>query len=486
MTQAQNPKLEGLLRKAPSPPNAISYVHVPSLKKLMGEANIPSNMSNDVEEVYLVSELDIASMKPNWEAGYAVLDKTVEAETLAKAVDGYVDTIGDKDVVWTPRQSYLVPVGDKRLGFLRPARRALAAEWIASPGISSMPSYLAAQAQQPEDYLSLLLAVNLKDFFSPLAMTSRAKELNSLEGQDTKAVGNLFATVQGVSVIVGRRSLSECILSVEFGQSPESLKAIANAVLNEILNRNGTAAPEVLKWNVTVKGNTLSFQGPIQADTLDGLLGIFSTQAHAGQVSDAVEGQQQTPQGGGSSAGQVVEATKEYFDKVVVYIERVRKYEAQSTGYRAKWDAQQANRIDELPTLNVDPLAIDFGGNVSGLLRGNASAIQAGNVQAGQLAASAAGTSGDYGGDPIYGGNVWGGYYGGYGTGYAAQFARSGGVAGAQARSYAGRYQVNAQTVIGAQQRMAGYGSYKQVIAQIDQLTGQARKALTAKFQVQF
>jgi hypothetical protein len=500
-TQAQNPKLEGLLRKAPSPPNAISYVHVPSLKKLMGEANIPTNLSNDVEEVYLVSDLEISSMKPNWEAGYAVLDKSFDAETLAKAVDGYVDMIGETKVVWTPRQSYLVPGAElpagaeNRMGFLRPARRGLAADWLNSSGTSSIPNYLAAEAKQPEEYLSMLLAVNLKDQFSPLAMTARAKELDTLKGQDPETVGRLFSSIQGVSVIVGRRSLSECILSVEFGESPAAMSSIATALLDEILKYNGTAAPEVLNWKVSVTGNKLSFQGPISADTLDGLLGIFSTQAHAGQVSDAVDAQGQATAGGEPSPSQMVTASKEYFDKVNAYIERVRKYEAQSTGYRAKWDAQQANRIDEIPTLNVDPLAIDYGGNVAGMLRGNASAIQAGNVSAGQQAAGASQSPGigAYGGEPLSGGSYargwgggYGGYYSGYGTGYAAQYARSGGIAGAKMRSYAGRYQVNAQTVISAQQRMAGFGSYKQIINQIDALTGQVRKALTAKYNVQF
>ncbi len=90
-----------------------------------------------------------------------------------------------------------------------------------------------------------------------------------------------------------------------------------------------------------------------------------------------------------------------------------------------------------------------------------------------------------YGG---YGGWGGGGYYGvsGLGTGYAGQFARSGGLAGAAVRSYAGRYQVNAYTTIGSQARNQGFGSYTEILAQIDQLTANVRKAMTDKYKVQF
>ncbi len=474
-SEAQNPKLEGLLRRAPSPANSVCYVHVPSLKKLLGEANIPTNMSDNVEEVYLVSELDVGSMAPTWEAGYATLDKSFDPDSLAKAMGGYVDTIGDRKVVWTPRQSYLVPGGEKRVGFLRPARRTLVAEWLESAVQNPIPAYLDAQAKQPEQFLSLLLAINLKDSFSPVAMASRAKEFDELKGKDPQAIGNLFASVKGVSIIVGRRSLSECILTVEFGQSPADLSSVASVLLNEILNRHGTAAPEVLSWKVSVDGDKLSFKGPISADTLDGLLGIFSMQGHAEQVSEAVAAKSLPTPPSVTSVTQMGPSTKEYFDKVNAFIERVRKYKAQNTGYRAKWNSQQANRIDEIPTLNVDPLMIDYGSNISGMLRGNAASITAGNVSTGQAIAGTVLNSGVADGY----GNGYGGYYGG---GYYGSYGYGSGVAGrVQLHDH-----VNTQMVMSTQQRAEGFGSYKQILAQIDQLTGQVRKSMTAKYQIQF
>jgi hypothetical protein len=352
-------------------------------------------------------------------------------------------------VVWTPKQSYVLPVAQDRIGFLRPAKRNLMAEWIDGTAHNPIPAYLTAQAKQPEQFLSFMLAVNLKNTFSPANLASRLASFDSLKNQDPQAIGKLLSTVQGISIIVGRKSLSECIFTVEFSQSPASLAAIGSAVLNEILNRQGTSAPEVASWKTKVDGNKLSFQGPISAESLDGVLGIFSIRGFAEEVSEKLVPVSQSTQ---SSSDATLVASKAYFAKVLAIIERVRKYEAQTTGYRAKWDEQQARRIDELGTLNVDTQLIKYGADVAGILSGNAIAIRTGNVAAGQVQAAQASLNYGYDGD----------YYGGY---YGAQ---------------------RDQTIVGAQQRMGAFGSYRQAIAQIDQMTGEIRRAMTEKFKVQF
>jgi hypothetical protein len=455
LTSAQEPKLEQLLKRSPLPANAICYLHTPSLKSLLADANIQFEIADKVEEVWLVSELETESLRPTWEAGYATAKADIQAETLATSLGGYVDLVGDQKVVWTPRQSYVIPMSEGRVGFLRPARRNLLAQWVSGNANSAVPTFLAAQAKQPEKFLSLLLAVNLQNTFSPIDLSNRVSSFESLKGLDSKAMAELFSSVQGVSIIVGRKSLSECVLSVEFGQSPASLVPVANAVLNEILNRNGTSAPEVESWKVKTDGNKLAFQGTLSADSLDGILGIFSLRGYAEDVIDRVASKPSA-----SSDSQMVAASKEYFSKVNAFIERVRKYDAQTTGYRAKWNEQQARRIDELGTLDVDPLLVDYGSNVSNILRGNATSIRSGNVSAGQIQAGQASVGYNEG----YGYN--GGYYGGYG--------------------YSNADVVRNQSVVGAQQRMAGFGSYREAIAEIDKMTGDIRRAMTEKHHVQF
>ncbi len=450
--RGQEAKLEKLLQRSPSPANAIAYMHITTLKKLLADANLPLTIADGVEDVWLVSELNTSSLVPEWEAGYATVTKALDAEKLAAAMDGYVDNIDDQPVVWTPKQSYLVPLSDNRIGFLRPARRSLVASWINSKENNPIPAYLTQQAKQPEAYLSLMLAIDLEDAFSPTRLQTLLGSFKSLGDQDPQELARLLSSVQGLSIIVGRRSLSECILSVQFAQSPAAFVPHATAVLNEILNNNGTAAPEVASWKTRVEGNSLIFQGPISANSLDGVLNIFSLQSYASQVvreasqpaetAQATAGQGATGQGGDS---RTLAATQAYFTSVKGLVKRVRDYEAKTTGYRAKWDQQQARRIDELPTLQVDPQMLDYGVNVASILRGNGVAIQTGSVNA---------TGGVHGVGQASGYGYYGGYYG-------------------------DSYGVNRQA-------LAEVGSYNEAMATIDKLTGEVRRAMTDKFQVQF
>lgn len=459
---SQESKIGDLLKRTPAPANAVIYMHVPSLKKLTSEAEMKTPLSDEIEEIWAISNLQIHALVPQWEAGYATLNRTIDSKSLAQGLKGYVDEVNGKEVVWTPNQSYLVPI-ENGLGFLRPANRPLLSSWLSSQGNASADSYLLEQSRaQSEKFLSLMLGLELENAFSPVALAERLKGLDSVKNLDAKVVSALLGSVRGISIIVGRQSLKQCILSVDFGSSPQVLEPVARELLNEILNKNGTAAPEVLTWDVKVAGNRISYQGPISEDSLHGILGIFSLRQQAEEVSSSVSGD--TPVD--TSAGPNVYASKKYFDRVLALIERVRKYEAQSTGYRAKWNEQNARRIDELSTVGVDPDMIDYGSKVSDMLRENSTAIRNVNVSTGQTQASqglSRGVSWGYGG---YGG----GYYGGnYAYGY-----------------YDANKTTDYQRVSGAQAAMAGFGSFQNTISAIDQLTGDTRRAMTTKYGTQF
>ena len=85
------------------------------------------------------------------------------------------------------------------------------------------------------------------------------------------------------------------------------------------------------------------------------MLNIYSALAHADHVATTVAAHTtQTAEaaaaGAGADAGpsdsQLATLTKAYFDKVNAYIERIRKYKAQSTGFRANGTKLM---LDELP-----------------------------------------------------------------------------------------------------------------------------------------
>ncbi len=441
-------KLSTLLDRAPSPANSIAYIHFPSLGKLMADANMNTKVTQSVDEVWLISELNLAELKPRWEAGYATLKRDLQAKAIADAVDGYVDEVAGKSVVWSPEQTYLVPLENGSLGFLRPADRALLSDWI-DPSITvSETDYLAGLAKQPESFLSLMVATELKDAFSPVPLAKKLESFDSLKAQSPDSVASILASAEGLSIIVGRESLSQCIVKVDFGKSPAGLLPIASDLLAEILRRYGTAAPEVLTWKASVKDNSLAFQGPITEDSLEGILNIFSVRGQAERLADKMSGAMQLEK---SDDKKVAYTSKNYFDEVDAIVEKTRKHKSQTTGARAKWNDQQARKIDQMGTLNVDPVMVQYGSDVAQLLRGNALTIRQGNMTAGATKAQQ-GLSND-------------GYYGGY---------------------YDSNSSSDYQRVTDVQTRTAAYSDYAGVLSEIDKMTAELRRRMTDQYKIQF
>ncbi|QDT05438.1 hypothetical protein K227x_38380 [Rubripirellula lacrimiformis] len=454
-TLAQTPKLSELLQQLPSKANSIGYVHVPTLIQLSGDSTIVGAMSDNVDEVWFASDLNIGNLKPKWEAGYTISRNQATANTIAKAVDGYVDTVAARDVVFAPSQTYLVPMENNRVGFLRPADRSLLASFLKKGAHQAVPEYLAQQSKQPEQYLSFMLAVDLQDVFSPVALAKRVGELrslNSLSTADSADVSRILASAQGVSLILGRKSLSDCILSFEFGQSPAKLEPVAKELFHELSEQNGTSIPELLACTVKMEGNTLKLQGGLKAETLGLLLGIFSAGDHVSDITHSKGDDQVALTKDKVSSSK----TKDYFDHVNLYIDSIRRYSAQTTGARAQWNNINARKIDAMSVLGVDPDMIQYGSTVAAMMRNDALAIQQINIKAGQTKASQSLNQGfQY---DSYG-NV--GYYNSYNN-------------------------VNQHRATDAQARGNAYSNYREMLSAIDQLTADLRKTMTQKYNMDF
>jgi hypothetical protein len=293
-----------------------------------------------------------------------------------------------------------------------------------------------------------LLAVDLEDVWSPIAIQDKISGFASLKSVNSKQVVTLLSSIRGIRLVVSKKNLDDCIISIEFGGSPEFLLPVAKDFFVEVLDRSQSSIPEASDWTPSVDGNVLAFRGKISPATLDDLLGVFTAQ----QVHERLTNGESESSGNSNQEKTGLNASKDYFNKVTDIIDRVRSYSAHGTGDRAQWNARLANRIDELPTLNVDSDLIDFGVRVSSGLRGNVVAMQKANITAGTARVV---NEGGYG----YGNyNYAGGYY----------------------------YDVNAPAKYRATAQGAGNMSYRELISAIDQMVGDIRREMTEKYQVQF
>jgi hypothetical protein len=144
-------------------------------------------------------------------------------------------------------------------------------------------------------------------------------------------------------------------------------------------------------------------------------------------------------------------------------------------GQTAVFFDRYADRIDRLPSLNVDPYLLEFGSYVSGSLRNGAGAVRGAQVS-GTIAAQNVQQQYDYSSwyTPI--GVVAGDGFGGGGA-Y--------GWGGWSATPNVERTQ-NLQTKARFQEQVQGNMSANQIMAQIEKAAGDTRRQMTAKYQAQF
>ena len=347
------------------------------------------------------------------------------------------------------------------LGIVRPSDRKLVSRWLNKEVGSGSSEYLKKHAVQGSKFISLLLAVDLQDTWSPIALEQKLVGFESLKGLDMKSVATTLSSVHGIRIIVGRRNLNECIISLDFGSSPANLLPVATNFFVEVLQRSQSSMPEASKWVASLDGNTIAFRGSVTVESLDHLLGIFSVHRQAANIPSADLEPIQDP----TSESALLETNKTYYAKSTNIIKRVRDYSASNTGSRAQMNGQMARRLDDLPTLNVDPELVNFAVAVSQGLRGNMVALQQTNIQANAtaLANNAGATSTGY----------QGGYVGAYGGWHAGH-------------SYTYYDDSNSMNRYADMAQAQGNYSYRELIAQIDAMEAEIRRRMTEKYKVQF
>jgi hypothetical protein len=465
------PSMVDVLRSCPKTANAIVQGDMVALRKLTLGTPLHEDLPGNVLRVRIAAELDLKSFQPEWEIGYAAVEKMATAESLAQREGGYVDTLQGRSIVWTPNEMYLVPLADNIVSIVRPADRKFAGQWLKKDRSNVVSGYLQQAAGKINERNAVSISVDLEDVLSLGVIVDRLKLAKSLQGKNIDAIARSIAAMQGITISVAGDSL-QATVSIDFSSAPTELVSIAKPFFGEVLSARGIQLDQYEQWNVTSanEGRTLQFAGPIAAEALDDLLGMFTVHRASSGVAKAdkpIDTTASTPNA--TSPSVIADNTKEYFKKVVSIIHRVRDYSANNTGERAQWNSNMANRIDQIPTLDIDPQMVMYGAEVAKSLRSNSMSMQLVNIAQGAAAvASDAGTSGystATAGGTLAGAGYGYGNYGGYGGGFV------------DPNSPMKYYQLG---------QAQGNTSFKELMARLEQSIADMRRTMTEKYKVQF
>src|SRR5215216_6730814 len=91
-------------------------------------------LAADVSKVAVAVGMDFHSMQERWKVGLVQLrrDVPIKLADLANREGGYVETIENTPIAWTPREFYLFDFPDKLIGFASPTDRKALVGWIRS------------------------------------------------------------------------------------------------------------------------------------------------------------------------------------------------------------------------------------------------------------------------------------------------------------------------------------------------------------------
>lgn len=467
------------LSKLPEAPNVVAVFYVVQLrllkKKFEGTAGAPAarlidevgaDIAPDVHYLAICAQLDLQTLEPQWELSIAHASKLPTADELAQQEGGHVDEIGGKKAVWSPRQAYLIPLDPKRLAVVRPASRQRLVRWeqlVREEKHEGLTPYLQEAVSARTDDYPIILAVEMDGVVSPFQAREKLSNLDAVGGENANLdeLAKLFGGLKGIVFSVGRgRDSLEGSLRIDFGASAAPLEKIGKSLVLEVLSDAGMFMDDVNHWSAKAQGNSLTLSGSVSSVNLRQMLGFLTTPAIVSSVQQTASFST-TPEGTRVPLEEVTrKATKYYFDSTSATIHQCRNSKARNAGEQVTWNERAARKIDDLPMLNVDPDMLDYGRQVSELLRGASLTIRSVNMQAGVERAGAPSTV-------FRPTNAW---YGPYGGGY---------VRGVNA--------ANPQlAVIRAEQNRQGNSTQQENMAQIDQLTLDLRRRMTERYRIEF
>ena len=425
-----------------------------------------TGISPHVQKLALAAQFEPGTLKNSWEIGVASRNEKISMAKLAKSHGGAQDTVGDKNVVFTPRNAAFVELGPTTMGYMRPANRQALARWlrtIKSNNKTAISPYLQAAAARSKDS-QIILALDLTDMLDEGGVLHRLQECQTLKGakaDDLKAIAKTIAGTKGLTLAVQFDQVITGELTVEFSGSIDPIKQVAKRLLLEAIDEAGAHIEDFEAWPEKSEGNKVTLRGKMSPKGLRQILSLITPPA------DSVE----TQTGGDSTSTEDPKllASQRYLMALSSYLVDLKGESDKQRSFEkmAIWYDKYAEKIDNLPVLDVDQDLLNYGSNTSSALRNIAQSARGAPIA--QSALKNYETQITAAGAVPYGGY---GPYGGYHAGWGYQYL-----------------DVNNYKQVRDQQRLVKNGEYEtrmNIWQDIAKATSDIRRKMTEKYKVEF
>ncbi len=458
------------LRRLPDSTNVLVVVDVPALRNALGVAPGTSLMAADVSSLPVMAskfvmgaQIDLSERQHLWSIAMAQLNGKTTIQDVAKAEGEPVDQFAGYSIVPTPRNGYFVEVGKDILGVRTPADRQQLKRWLnyqKNNPLTALPPYL-LQAANPKDPAVAVMAINLADSLDPAAVhrgLMNSQVMGTRRDPEYPGVENTIVHAQGVTFTIRAGNPLRGTLIVDFDTDTRYIRAFGKRLLLEVLQKTNLYAPDFDNWEPILQDQAIGISGPLSFNGLRKFGALIKTPAPSPAASDMASYQSLSP------AERALTASKRYFQAITSLLDDLQKDKTSGAKQLAGWYDKYADQIDKLPTLDVDPMLIDFSAQTTQNLRAMASSLKGISIQSGYLQQQK--VQGQ-----TYLGTGYNSYYGGWNSV----------LMGSRGVSNYGQVYLAQDALV-----RQGEAARVQLWQAIDNETSEMRRQLTAKYNTQF
>jgi hypothetical protein len=280
---------------------------------------------------------------------------------------------------------------------------------------------------------------------------------------DLDQVTDIISSIEGVTlgITLGEQPFGK--IKVDFGKDALPLGGFAKPLLLEVLRNRGVMIDDFINWQGKIVGTQVSLGGYL---TEAGMRRIFSlvdapdATMHSDSQDAASQDGQQDPK---------VQATLTYFREVTGLVDDLRGKGWQTQGQAAVFYDKYARKIDQLPMLNVDSDMLDYGAFVANQIRQASAALRGAAISSRERQVKLPNFYKTYVQGEVIGATRWR-THGAYSwTNFEDRDRKQ-----------------QARTQVKAEERLKGNAAMLQIMGDLENLTAEARRAMTQKYNVQF
>lgn len=334
-----------------------------------------------VEVAVRGSHVHPGSPESSWSAAVIASRVEIDMRRVAEHEGSSTQMIAGRPAVLSSRNSYLVKLGPRLLGAMRPAFRQDVARWLwfLDAGREAfIRPYLRSAVDDEASHI--ILAFDMREMLEPDAVKQRLEASPALEGRPgaIEALQRLLKELQGVrfSVRVGDETSAE--FRIDFGAPVSRIGEYIKPLVLELLADSGSALEELQDAAVELEERAVVMRMSLSDASLRRVMSLMLTPyptAHlTGPLSEQVAS---PPPAETDSRSQRVAASQQYFAAVDQVLSDLQRANRNATSYSrtAKWHERFAEKISQLPIANIDEDLVEYGGSVASKLRALAASL---------------------------------------------------------------------------------------------------------------